>query len=368
MRVLYLNVEEKIAGAEKSLLLSLKALRQKCEVVLVCPSGQLSRAAVSRGITWKRLPASPRSKWFSLKGLIYIIKLSFLQFLILSKEKPDIVHVSNIITAYASWLPCFITRIKFVFHVRDDPRRQQAYRFIGPRASGFIAISEFIRSRLINIGIPEDSIFIVCNPLEELADDQIGFSGLQDGDKNYTYANIGQLVPWKRQEIFIEAAKIVAERQPNASFWVVGDDIFERNSSYRDYILRKIENSSLENRIVFKGWQDDMFELWNQIDCLVHTAVNEPFGRVIIEAMQASVPVVASGTGGPAEIIQDDITGTLVDGDEPDMFALAMLKTSSDTKKTFEMVKNAKRYVSQKFSLSATSDALICVYKRVLQK
>lgn len=368
MRVLYVNIEAKIAGAEKSLLLSLDELKKRCDVILICPYGQLSRAVVSRGIAWKRSPTSPRSRWLSLAGLIYIMKLSSLLLCMLVRYKPDLVHVNSIIAAFASWLPCFVIRTRFVFHVRDVPKSRLAYRFIGCRAVGVIAVSNYIRSSLVTIGVPKEKVFVIYNPLEELAAKQIGFNKHEKEKCDYVFANIGQLVPWKRQELFIEAAKIVAEKQPNVCFWIIGDDIFGRNSSYRSLIIKKIKDSQLDNRIVFKGWQDDMVSLWCQIDCLVHTADREPFGRVVVEAMQAGVPVIASKSGGPAEIIEDGVTGCLIASDEPEDFAAIMLKIISDDQKTFKITENAKKYVSDEFSQSAISDAIFCVYRRVFAK
>lgn len=65
------------------------------------------------------------------------------------------------------------------------------------------------------------------------------------------------------------------------------------------------------------GWVDGIGDLLAQTDLLVSSARDEPFGRTLIEAMMAGVPVLATRSGGPQEIVVDGRTGILVPSEDP---------------------------------------------------
>ncbi|MCY2927558.1 MAG: glycosyltransferase, partial [Planctomycetota bacterium] len=93
-----------------------------------------------------------------------------------------------------------------------------------------------------------------------------------------------------------------------------------------------------------------MAGIWPRVDCLVHTADTEPFGRVIIESMAAGVPVIAADGGGPSEIIERDVTGILVPPDEEASLAQAMLQMAREPAAAARLALAARRRVMEKFT------------------
>lgn len=70
-----------------------------------------------------------------------------------------------------------------------------------------------------------------------------------------------------------------------------------------------VKSSGIEDRIEFFGYQNDMSEFYNSIDCLVSSSLAEPFGRVVIEAMVNLKPVILGSNIGACDIIEDGING-----------------------------------------------------------
>jgi glycosyltransferase involved in cell wall biosynthesis len=181
-----------------------------------------------------------------------------------------------------------------------------------------------------------------------------------------TFANVGQFVPWKKQTLFIETACRLIQKNSNARFFLVGDDIFGRNHEYKTSLLNKIRNSGTAEKIALLGWQENMNEVWSKIDCLVHTAANEPFGRVIIEAMGHHVPVIAINQCGPGEIIQNGKTGILVNSDNIEELSEAMLKIAGDKNLALQLASAAYRYVASRFSAETTAEHIREIYQQIL--
>lgn len=147
---------------------------------------------------------------------------------------------------------------------------------------------------------------------------------------------------------------------------IIGDDIFGRDAKYKKELLSRVKITTCVDKIKFVGWHEDLEQLWDKVDCLVHTAGTEPFGRVIIEAMSHRIPVIAANSCGPSEIVQNGITGLLFEpGDVKDLIS-AMQKIAGDTKLAGKLAEAGHRYVASNFKAEDTADKITEIYKKVL--
>lgn len=129
--------------------------------------------------------------------------------------------------------------------------------------------------------------------------------------KEFKVAIVGQIARWKGQDVFIKAAKLLHPKYPQIKFLLVGDVLFEKEEELQ-FKNHLIELAKECDYIQFLGHRENVLELLENIDILVHASIREePFGRVIIEGMASRKPVIAAGIGGPLEIIEDGITGIL---------------------------------------------------------
>jgi len=123
---------------------------------------------------------------------------------------------------------------------------------------------------------------------------------------------VGRITRWKGQHIFIRAAGLVHEKFPGARFRIVGSALFGE-TAYDSEIRELVKLLNLESVVEFTGFRNDVADLIRQATIIVHASVvGEPFGQVIIEAMAAERPVVATNGGGVPEIVVDQVTGLLV--------------------------------------------------------
>lgn len=121
-------------------------------------------------------------------------------------------------------------------------------------------------------------------------------------------AIFGRLARWKGQDVLLRAAA----RLPEMAVWVVGDALFTDDDRAYAEELHELA-AGLGSRVKFLGFRSDIPALMKAADIVVHcSTAPEPFGRVLVEAMLARRPVVASRAGGPIEILDDNSAGRLV--------------------------------------------------------
>jgi len=122
----------------------------------------------------------------------------------------------------------------------------------------------------------------------------------------------GRLHPEKGFEVYIKAAVAVARNFPRARFLLLGGRD-ETVVDYEDEIRGIAAVSGLDGRLDFLGYHDDLAAVLAGATVFVNaTVATEGFGRVILEAMQLGVPIIATDCGGPRELVVDGETGFLV--------------------------------------------------------
>ena len=107
-------------------------------------------------------------------------------------------------------------------------------------------------------------------------------------------------------------------RAAGARVVLVGNDPY---ASDPEYISQVRSSTGVEQY----GWVDGAAGLMGALDVLVLPSLQEPFGTVLAEAMNAGTPVVATRVGGLAEVVEDGVTGLLVEPGDPAALAEAVL-------------------------------------------
>jgi glycosyltransferase involved in cell wall biosynthesis len=118
--------------------------------------------------------------------------------------------------------------------------------------------------------------------------------------------SIANFKPQKSPLDFIEAARLARRSESRLRFYIAGDGVL------RPEVERAIADAGLGDVVRLLGWRDDVPELLAATDIFLLTSLFEGLPRTVLQAMAASVPVVATDTGGVAEVIVPGETGLLV--------------------------------------------------------
>lgn len=113
---------------------------------------------------------------------------------------------------------------------------------------------------------------------------------------------VGRLQRWKGMHVFIDAIARLREAHPNVRGVIVGGE-HDYEPEYPPRLRQQIDRLGLSDAIIMTGFQSDPAAWMSTFDVFVHASDREPFGLVVIEAMALGLPVVASDTAGPTEVI-----------------------------------------------------------------
>ena len=176
---------------------------------------------------------------------------------------------------------------------------------------------------------------------------------------------VGRLEPWKGQDTFLRAARIVSERFPETRFAIVGGALIGTEGSYPEDLRRLAEDLGLDGRVHFAGHQADVYPWFDALDVAVHASHGEPFGLVVLEAMALGKPVVATAPGGPTEIVEDGASGLLISSGEAEATAAAVCRLLDDPTLAARLGREAERR-ARLFSEERMAEAFSAVLRRVL--
>lgn len=165
-------------------------------------------------------------------------------------------------------------------------------------ADKIIAVSNFTRNIIIEkYGIPEDKVVTVHNAVEPVEIKEINASKYVP-EKVVTF--LGRITFQKGPDYFIEAARLVLERDPNVRFVMAGSgDLLEK-------MIRRVAQLRIGHKFHFTGFLKgtSVDRMLAMSDVFVMPSVSEPFGIVPLEAMRSNVPVVISKQSGVSEVLK----------------------------------------------------------------
>lgn len=161
----------------------------------------------------------------------------------------------------------------------------------------------------------------------------------------------GRISPWKGQDVFLRAlAKI-----PRARGIIVGGALFGEEK-YAHRIQELVKELGIESRVHFAGHVKDVALVMAACDVVTHcSTAPEPFGRVIVEAMLAGTPVIASDGGGAKEIVQHGESGLLTPIGDADALAEAIGYYLANPERAMQIAQYAREMAERNFSTESST-------------
>jgi glycosyltransferase involved in cell wall biosynthesis len=176
---------------------------------------------------------------------------------------------------------------------------------------------------------------------------------------------VAQLVPLKRHEDFIRAAALINRIHPQVYFVCIGGNP-HLSDSYILSLKKLVADLGIEDRLIWLGHQNKIHRFFQALDIVVLPSQEESFGRVLVEAMAACRPVVATVVGGIPDIVVDGQTGYLVPVHQPQSLAEAILTLLQNPQLAHSMGQTGRRRVEAYFTEAQYINSVEAIYQELL--
>jgi len=340
INLLYLATDSKIGGAENVILALIKGLdRNKYSIYLLVLSGAgpLIKEAKKLGIEAVSLKMKTRFDFISLLKI----------FPYLRGKKIDILHThlyhSNILGYFIKkWkkIPIFLYTSHGLPIKKNSPLSQVNNSIMRKVNQRVIAVSSDIKRKLINYGkVKPEKIIVVYNGVDA---DQFIF---KRESKNIFVGTVANLRPVKGHQYLLRAIPIVLERIPAAKFLIVGQGPLRKD------LERLAKRLKITKNVIFTGYQKNIAEILAKLTLFILPSIRETFPVCLLEAMAASLPVVATDVGGIPEVVKDKETGLLVPPKNPEALATAILTLLQDKERAKNMGIAGRKKIEQDFTV-----------------
>jgi len=285
----------------------------------------------------------------------------------------QLVHTNSLKTHFIGGLAARLGRLPLVWHVRDLLAENEGYHLLRHAARllrpHVIAISEAVAEQFA--GLPAE-VTVIPNgiPLDKFSPGPSSPSlrselGLTADDRVLLVSS--RLTPWKGHMTLLEAVARLADRWPRLKLVVVGEVAFWE-ADYEQQLKQRAAELGLTEQVIWTGFRSDVPQLLRLCDIFVLPSVGEPFGRVIVEAMATSRPVVATASGGVPEIVVDGQTGLLVPPEDAQSLASAIQTLLADSQRAQQMGAEGLTRAHQLFSVDRVARQGQELYQRILSK
>jgi len=171
---------------------------------------------------------------------------------------------------------------------------------------------------------------------------------------------VARLEPVKNHKLFLDAATLVLEKRSDVTFLIVGGGSLEAE------LREETRELGIENNVIFTGFLADITEAMNVIDINTLTSKKEALSLSLIEGMSIKIPAVATKSGGPEEVIEDGISGIIVDNNNAYELGNALIRLIENPKEREQMGRAGEKIVSDKFSIEKMAKTLEGIYDELV--
>jgi glycosyltransferase involved in cell wall biosynthesis len=365
VKVLHLHKITGVSGSERHLLALLPALRARgidARVLALDVEGshapRFYAALDAAGVPWRpvrcTLDVDPRLARDVVRAV--------------GAERPDLLHTHLVHADVYGSIASRVGGVPFVSSRHNDDRYllgpfRYVDRAFARRARRLVAISDAVRLFLERAGLPREKLVTVHYGLDALPEAPSEISPAAAGvpESAPLALAVGRLIPQKDHATLLRAFARVRAEHPDAVLAILGSGPLEADTGALAAELGLDGAVFLPGRLETRDWLE-------RADVFVHTSRWEGFGIVLLEAMLAGLPVVATRVSAVPEVVADGETGVLVEpGDEAGV-AAALGGIVGDPDRARALGAAGLARARREFSVAHMTDRTVSVYDEALRR
>jgi len=270
-----------------------------------------------------------------------------IKFISIIKERNiALIHTDSTTETFYAGIAARIMNVPLIWHIRAKDGEWLLDRALSAVSTKLILVADALKTRFTWINKRKAPTIYNGIDLEEF-DSSVSPQSVRDEfniDRDtIILACIGRIEQKKGQEYVVSAMKHVL----HAKLLLAG----MADETYLKQINTLCDELGISDRVIFAGQRNDIPALLRSIDILVLPTLTEAFPRVILEAMAAAKPVVATDTGGNAEAVADTVTGFLVQTNDAATLAGKISELINNKEKRYQMGMAGRRRVEKNFDI-----------------
>ncbi|MCA9056294.1 MAG: glycosyltransferase family 4 protein [Planctomycetaceae bacterium] len=363
-----------VNGGERSLLAALDALKGEVDPIFLAPAeGQLA-IELKRGDR-RHLPWSVRDSK-GVRGERSRVLSDLRQRL--TRECPNLVHANSLAMGRLTGQLARTSELCCTAHLRD---------IIGLSATAvadlnsnraLYAVSSATREFHIGQGIDAARVRVLHNGVDL---DRFSPSSsptarnslrrqLHIPDSAVVAVTIGQIGLRKGLDVLAASVPELARKYPELHFLWIGERYSKKDEAvaFETDIHRQLCDAGVTSRVHWMGYREDIPEILEAADLLIHPARQEPLGRVLLEAAAAGLPIVATAVGGTPEIVIDGESCLLVPADDAAALGSAVSSLLADATWRRVLGQAARNRMQAHFGIRDRAQELLAAWREIVDR
>jgi glycosyltransferase involved in cell wall biosynthesis len=287
------------------------------------PNEEIRKKHLAENIIFLNTPLHKKRglKLQSIKKMLALHRMHQFHIVICHRYKPTYIMLWVAKFCRIPHLFCVLHEMNTFKHVS----RKLILRLLAQKNIILAGVSNAVRDDLKNnLRSYQDNIITLYNVIDvEATETQLlnradAREQLNLSSNNFVFGILSRLVTAKDHKSLIEAFAIIKPQCPNAKLVIIGE------GELKPALENQITQLGLAKEVIITGFLPNAFTLLKALDVFVLSSIKEAFGRVLLEAMVAKCPIIATKTDGIPEVLGD--AGMLVTKQNPHELANAMLK------------------------------------------
>jgi glycosyltransferase involved in cell wall biosynthesis len=363
VKILHLHKLRGVSGSENHLLALLPGLRAAgldarfLGLDVPGTSDELYARLDELGVPWSRVRCGADVSPRMARDVVRAVRA----------ERPDLLHTHLVHADVYGSIAARVARVPFVSTRHNDDRYLLgSFRYVDRAfargARRLIAISDAVRTFLVEAGHDPRKLVTVPYGLDEppaapsaVTPESAGVPGGVP-----LVLAVGRLIEQKDHRTLLRAFAVVRERQPEARLTILGSGPLEAETRALVASLGLGDRVVLPGRLEIRDWLE-------RADVFAHSSRWEGFGIVLLEAMLAGLPVVATRVSAVPEVVIDGETGLLVEAGDTESFAGALDRLLSDPEAARGLGTAGRERALAEFSVARMTERTVAVYEAALR-
>lgn len=355
--IMFFTRTMQLGGTENVILQLCEVLQPQVNKIVVCSCGGVNvDKLTSMGIKHYIIPdienKLPMNIARTMKDIYTIIK----------REKITIIHTHHRMAAFYVAVLGLYKKCHFINTSHNTFYDKKGFTRFAYKHAMVIACGDMVKQNLVQYyNLPNDQVKVVHNAVKPFINEiniDPFIKTLHDSGC-FVIGNIGRLSQQKGYEYYINSIPEVVLKHNNVRFLIVGTGEDE------DKLKKQVDQLGLEDFVFFIGYRNDIQNYMSQLDLIVLSSLWEGLPLTPIEAFSVSKTVIGTNVDGTPEIIEDGLSGLLVEAKNERQLAskINWLIDHPEDKKRMEM--DAKRRYEQEFSFEKLAERYIYYYKNL---